>query len=1566
MCHVNSFEVKVLAAYSSKVLAISLSCNFLEIMSFIGEAFLTAAIQGLFSKLNSPELLQLLNQDDQIHADLQKLQTTLTMVHAVLDDAEEKQIRNRLVRAWIDELKSLAYDVDDILDEFATEALRRKLLPETQAGSNHKIWKVIPTCCTRFSPQTIKFNVMMRSKIQKINARLQFIVEQKNGLDLKENSAGGSSKVRERQPSSSVVDKTRVYGRDGDKEAIIELLLKNKGANGGVSVIPIIGMGGLGKTTLAQLVYNDDRVQGHFDLKAWVCVSQDFDVKRVTKTILLSVAAGTAVVTGDDDLNMLQVKLKQALSMKRFLLVLDDLWNENYDKWTTLRCPFEDGLPESKIIITTRNQSVSSIVGTLPTYPLKVLSYDACLCVFTQHSLGTNDFTAHQHLKEIGEKIVKRCNGLPLAAKTLGGLLRGKINHNSWEDVLSCKIWDIPEERSGIIPALRLSYYYLPSHLKRCFAYLSILPKDFKFSKDKIILLWMAEGFLQHENGNKQMEDLGTEYFEDLQSRSFIQHSGRDVSQFEMHDLINDLAQWAAGEICFNMENMQEVDKQGKITKKSRHFSYIRDKHDGITKFEVVYDVNNLQNFHYNGGLHDGFNTFNAFDEVKHLRTFLPLESQESSGDDYYLTADVLGILPKLCRLRVLSLHECSIVELPDATGGLRHLRYLDLSFTKIVYLPESISTLYNLQTLNVDACWCLRKLCSDMGNLVNLRHLKNSGTVSLVEMPQRMDKLSNLRTLSRFVVGKSIGSGLGKLKSLPHLQRSLELSKLENLTNAKDAREADLISKRSITQLLLEWTGSRTDDSQKIKLQMDVLDMLRPHQSLKKLTIRGYGGTRFPTWIGNFSFSNLVDLSFDNCQNCTLLPSVGQLPLLKKLGISRMATIKSVGPEFCGDGLSTPFPSLETLCFADLQEWEFWMPHGSSQNIDGFPLLQELSIFGCSKLQKSLPEHLPSLRSLVIEGCEQLSVSVQNLPTSCRLQIEGCKEVVCSAHLLKPEVVYDAFSNICLKESWIQGSQNVEVRTLSYEKPTSLSFNTQMGSQHDFSFLQCWLKKEEVLQQERRLCNFQHVHLWECDCIVKLPLVLQSLNFLRGITIENCPTVVSLPEVDLPSQLRSIEIRKCNALESLPETWMHINGTSLVRLVVEHCDSLTHIARCQLPSSLASLSIGHCDSLQYIAGGQLPSSLEYLSIKHCGSLKEISGDQLPLSLERLSIYKCNSLTYIARGQLPLNLKQLEIVYCNILQSLLDEENINNGSSENTSLLEDLVISYCRSLTSLFFETELPASLKHIELRDCLNLASLTSNGNLPKALKWLHIVNCSKLEVIAERFPDDTSLESIEIIDCRNLKFLPDDLHKCSHLQKIYVSLCPSLASFPERGLPSTKLTDLYIYGCRKLEALPNQMHNLTSLEKLTIGMCAVPFPQDGFPTNLRSLTIEHVKICKPVFKWGLHRFTSLTSLQIDGGCTDMVSFPEMMLPTSLTDLWICGFPKLERLSFFAQNHTSLLILALCRCPNLKYFPKKGLPLSLLTLYIINCPWLQQRCEKNEGQYWPLIAHIPSINIRN
>ncbi|KAK9217345.1 hypothetical protein WN943_005972 [Citrus x changshan-huyou] len=501
-------------------------------------------------------------------------------------------------------------------------------------------------------------------------------------------------------------------------------------------------MGGLGKTTLAQLVYNDKQVQDHFDLKAWTCVSDDFDVIRLTKSILLSIASDQNV--DNHDLNKLQEELKKKLSQKKFLLVLDDVWNENYNDWDRLRRPFEAGAPGSKIIVTARNQGVAAIMGTAPAYQLKKLSNDDCLSVFAQHSLGSDKL-----LEEIGKKIVAKCDGLPLAAQTLGGLLRGKDDRCDWERVLSTKIWELQEERCDIMPALRVSYYYLSAPLKQCFAYCSLFPKDYEFEEGEIILLWSAVGFLNHGESGNPNEDLGRKFFQELRGRSFFQQSSNSISRFVMHDLINDLARWAAGETYFTLEYASEVNKQQCFSRNLRHLSYIRGDYDGVQRFEKLYDI-------------------------QHLRNFLPVMLNSRHG---YLAHSILPKLFKLQSLRVFSLRGYYIAELPDSVGDLRYLRHLNLSGTEIKTLPESVSKLYNLHTLLLEGCRRLKKLCADMGNLIKLHHLNNSNTDSLEEMPLGIGKLTCLQTLGNFAVGKDNGSGLRHVYC-PAVSRPTALSK--------------------------------------------------------------------------------------------------------------------------------------------------------------------------------------------------------------------------------------------------------------------------------------------------------------------------------------------------------------------------------------------------------------------------------------------------------------------------------------------------------------------------------------------------------------------------------------------------------------------------------------------------------------------------------------------------------------------------------------------------------------------------------------------------------------------
>ncbi|KAG2664657.1 hypothetical protein I3760_16G092700 [Carya illinoinensis] len=429
----------------------------------MAEFLRSKCLDVLFDRLLSSNLLKFSRREG-LREELEKWCSTMERIREVLDDAEEKQQTKKTVKAWLDDLRDLAYDMEDLLDEFATEALHESKLMAGQASTS-MVRNLIPSWFTAMTPSDVTFKISLGLKMTEINTRFNDLVTQKDQLNLKENSSPRPNKRRERPPSTSLVTEDHIYGREEVANDVLELLKSSKRSDAltKVNVIPIVGMGGIGKTTLAQLVYQ--KVQG-FDLKAWACVSEDFDVATVTKTILQSV---TSENCKGKDLNWMQEKLKQELLGKRFLVILDDVWNENYNDWTLLRAPFEAGAPGSSIIVTTRNLGVSSMMRTLKVEPfqLGLLPTAACLSIFSLHALDATDFSAHPDLKDIGEEIVERCKGLPLAIKTVGGLLRNTQDRNEWDKVLNGKIWDIPAERSNIAPALMLSYQHLPSHLKR-------------------------------------------------------------------------------------------------------------------------------------------------------------------------------------------------------------------------------------------------------------------------------------------------------------------------------------------------------------------------------------------------------------------------------------------------------------------------------------------------------------------------------------------------------------------------------------------------------------------------------------------------------------------------------------------------------------------------------------------------------------------------------------------------------------------------------------------------------------------------------------------------------------------------------------------------------------------------------------------------------------------------------------------------------------------------------------------------------------------------------------------
>ncbi|XP_047163771.1 putative disease resistance protein RGA4 [Vigna umbellata] len=1068
-----------------------------------------------------------------VHQQTQKLSSNLTAIRAVLRDADRKQIKSHAVKDWLQKLTDAAYVLDDILDECSIHSTK------VNFDDRHT------SCLSRLHPKDILFRFNIGKRMKDISQRFHDIHEERSMFNLEP----GVTEVQTihdnwRQTSSDITEHI-VYGRGQDREQILKFLLEDVSDNEDLSIYPIVGMGGLGKTTLAKQVFNDHRVCKHYDLTIWVCVSDDFN----TMTILQSIIE---CITGQNPhLNSLEAmrrKVEEVLHGMRYLLVLDDVWNEDPEKWKQLKGKLQcaRAAKGATILVTTRLEEVASTMQTHPAYHLKELSGDDCWSLFKHHAFGPNR-EEMEELVSIGKEIVRKCVGSPLAIKTLGRLLRDESDVKQWQNVKESEIWDIREESSSatgeensIMRALKLSYFNLELSLRRCFSFCAIFPKDFEIDKEELIHLWMANGFIKCE-GNVEVEDVGNKVWKKLYSRSFFQEAKYDefgmITTFKMHDLFHDLAQSIMGEECV-------VIMKGRLTPLSTTVHYSSLFNSGVSSVDMT-----------------GQRFMTALKKVESLRTFL----------DY----GGIGLMPTNHCVRALQISSSFLSPLKDLTL----LRYLNLrcSRSSEENLNNSICQLLKLQILKLFHLPKLHGLPKDLTQLQDLRHIVIDGMDITQEMSPNIGKLRHLRTLSIFVVGSKPGCGLAELHSL-NLGGTLRIGGLENVPNERDAKQANLIGKKDLNILRLSWDGNANPKGSNLSVER-VLEALEPPSTLKSFEMNGYKGRQISSWMRNRAvLKDLVDVTLSNCDNCEDLPPLGKLPHLKRLSVSGMKNVKWIDGDTYDGVEEKAFPSLENLGVKNLRNLERLL---RDEGVEMLPRLSQLTIEGV--LNFKVPR-LPCVEELSVERIGEAASFMEvvgNMAFLKTLSIEIIKGVV---------VLPDEFRRLgALQELYIAEWYDVE-----YFPEHVLEGLTSLRT---LTIHYC-KKLKSLSEGVRHLACLVSLAISNCPELVALPSNMSQLSALRKVSINYCCTLPNGLQ-RIPS-LRVLYIDECTCT-SLPD-WLG-DMTTLEELTIWYCKELRSLpSSIQRLANLSYLTIHYCPHLKKRCNRETGEDWQY--IKHIQRLE--------------------------------------------------------------------------------------------------------------------------------------------------------------------------------------------------------------------------------------------------------------------------------------------------------------------------------------------------------------------------
>ncbi|KAL5570591.1 hypothetical protein UlMin_027166 [Ulmus minor] len=923
----------------------------------MAEALISAVLDQLV-----PFLAEQLSLVTDAENEFRSFTSTLEAIGAVLKDADRKQVQDASVKRWLDQLKDVSYDMDAVLDEWNTKLGEEESEAEAQEEGK-KAEKAIllkklvccflPSSSSHSNPiKQVGVRYHVASRIKELNERLDRIAIEKKRYKFVENPIAIEHVQRE---TTSFKDISEVCGRDVEKQIVIDkLLCESNKAQKGFEVIPIVGMGGIGKTTLAQFVYNDDVVINHFNPRIWVCASDPFDVVMVAKAIAQALKVGDANVIAHWTFQTLLGRIDEAIDGKKFFLVVDDVWTDDHRKWEPLEEALRKGGLGSRILVTTRKTEVAEMMRAKSNMiTLAGLSEEVCWTIFSRLAFSNGD-KRDEELEQIGRQIVQKCKGLPLAAKTLGSLMSFKEpTREDWNYVLKSELWELKKFEEEVFIPLMLSYYDLPPLEKRCFLFCSYFPKDHSIRRDDLIQLWLSQGYL---SSKRNYWEQGLVCFRNLAKRSlfqdFVAVNNGDIWRCKMHDIVHDFALFLTeNEFCNMKLNGEEIE----INKKARHYTLLLENQAQLPS--QVYPKKNLR----------------ALFVQNMCSSPLSFESLSNSTSS----------------IKTLTLSGCELTHVPENIDKLIYLRYLNLSNnTKLSILPETLCNLVNLQTLKLDRCSHIRRLPKGIGKLASLRHLHLSGTTNLEGNPKSLRELTNLQTLDWFQLApdEKEAMTLQDLNQLNSLRGSISICDIGKVEDASEAEKAQLKNKEHLDALSLRFGES--GDKQATAL----LEVLQPHPNLKSLQIYAYfGTTAFPSWM--ISLVNLKSLVLLSCHGCEVLPPFGKLQSLESLVMVLMVKLERVGGEFLGieshAHTTISFPKLKRLRFEGLENWKEWEGSREDSSLTPImPCLSSLEIEYCDKLE-ALPNFLRKtpLKNLSIRYCQILEKK--------RLEYVNVEEVV-------------------------------------------------------------------------------------------------------------------------------------------------------------------------------------------------------------------------------------------------------------------------------------------------------------------------------------------------------------------------------------------------------------------------------------------------------------------------------------------------------------------------------------------------------------------------------------------